>query len=55
MLLFVHNIKKRQPVILHEENRKNWFDSGLDFQKVLDESFNFRLKNQVVISPLKYN
>ena len=55
MMSKIHNIKKRQPVILHEENRKNWFDSGLDFQKILDESFNFILKNQVVLSPLKHD
>ena len=55
MMSKIHNIKKRQPVVLHKENRENWFNSELDFQKILDESFNIVLKTKIIESPLKYN
>ena len=55
MMAKIHNIKKRQPVILHKENRENWFKSKLDFQYLLNESFNIALKNKVIESPLKNN
>ena len=53
MMAKIHNIKKRQPVILNKENRNKWFDSGLNYEKILDESFNIRLTNKIVESPLK--
>jgi putative SOS response-associated peptidase YedK len=49
----IHNIKKRQPVILHNHNHDNWLNSGLDFQNILDESFNIKLQHKVIESPLK--
>ena len=55
MMSKIHNIKKRQPVVLHKKNRENWFNSELDFQKILDESFNIGLKTKIIESPLKYN
>ena len=55
MMAKIHNIKKRQPVILLEENRDKWFNSGLNYEKILDESFNIRLINKIVESPLKNN
>ena len=53
IMSIIHNVKKRQPVILHEENRYNWFNSGLDFKNIMDKSFNILLKNKVITSPLK--
>jgi len=53
MMSRIHNVKKRQPVILHRENRDNWINSGLDFEKIMDKSFNILLKNKVITSPLK--
>ena len=53
MMAKIHNIKKRQPVILLKENRDKWFNSGLNYEKILDESFNIRLINKIVESPLK--
>ena len=55
MISKIHNVKKRQPVILHKESRDNWINSGLDFKKIMDKSFNIRLKNKVITSPLKSN
>ena len=55
MMSKIHNVKKRQPVILHKENRDKWINSGLDFETIMDRSFNIRLKNEIVTSPLKYN
>ena len=53
MMAKIHNIKKRQPVILLKENRDKWFNSGLNYEKILDESFKIRLTNKIVESPLK--
>ena len=53
MMAKIHNIKKRQPVILHKENRDKWFNSGLNYEKILNESFNIRLTNKIIESPLK--
>ena len=53
MMAKIHNIQKRQPVILLKENRDKWFNSGLNYEKILDESFNIRLINKIVESPLK--
>ena len=53
MMEKIHNIKKRQPVILIKENRNKWFDSGLNYEQILDDSFNIRLINKLVESPLK--
>ena len=50
----IHNVKKRQPVILHRRNRYKWFDSKLNYKNILHESFNIRLTNKVIESPLKY-
>ena len=55
MMSKIHNVKKRQPAILHKENRDNWINSRLDFETIINRSFNIRLKNQIVTSPLKYN
>ncbi len=51
----IHNIKKRQPVIITMKNRINWFNSGLDYDYILKDSFNIELNNKIVESPLKYN
>ena len=49
----IHNVKKRQPVILHQHNQINWLNSKLDYQNILDESFNIELKCKMIESPLK--
>ena len=50
----IHNVKNRQPVILHEGNRYKWLDAGLNYNKIFDESFNIRITNKIIKSPLKY-
>ena len=53
MMSKIHNIKKRQPVILHKHNHENWFNSGLYFHNILDDSFNIKLQHKMIESPLK--
>ena len=55
MMAKIHNIKKRQPVILLKENRFKWLDSGMNYENILDQSFNIKLINKIVESPLKNN
>ena len=55
MMSKIHNVKKRQPAILHKNNRENWINSGLDFETIMDKSFNILLKNKIIASPLKSN
>ena len=55
MMSRIHNVKKRQPAILHKENRDNWINSGLNFGTIMDKSFNIILKNKIIESPLKSN
>ena len=55
MMSKIHNIKKRQPVIVDKKNQSDWFASDLDFQKILDKSFAVILKSKVIQSPLKNN
>ena len=52
MMEKIHNTRKRQPVIIHKENRDKWFDSGLDYQQILEESYDIILSNQIIDSPL---
>tara|TARA_B100001029_G_C15019827_1_gene429785 strand:- start:375 stop:1025 length:651 start_codon:yes stop_codon:yes gene_type:complete len=49
----IHNIKKRQPVILHSHNQGKWLDSELNFQDIINESFNIKINYEKVHSPLK--
>ena len=53
MMEKIHNIKKRQPIIIHRENREKWFDSKLNYETILDASLNISLKNKIIDSPLK--
>ena len=53
MMSKIHNIKKRQPVILHKHNHENWLNSEVYFQNILDESFNIKLQYNMIESPLK--
>ena len=55
MMAKIHNIKKRQPIILLQENQNKWFNSGLNYEKIFNESFNIKLINKIVESPLKNN
>ena len=38
-----------------KENRDKWFNSDLNYKKILDESLNIRLINKIVESPFKNN
>ena len=49
----IHNINKRQPIIIHKNNREKWFDSQLNYDKILDDSFNFILNSKIIDSPFK--
>jgi len=49
----IHNLKKRQPIIIHKNYREKWFDSRLNYDKILDVSFNFILTSKIIDSPLK--
>ena len=53
MMEKIHNIKKRQPIIIHRENREKWFDSQLNYETILDESLNINLKSKIINSPLE--
>ena len=53
MMSRIHNIKKRQPIILHKENRMKWFDSQQNYESILDSSYNISLTSKIVKSPLK--
>ena len=53
MMEKIHNIKKRQPIIIHKENREKWFDSQLNYETILDASLNISLKSRIIVSPLK--
>ena len=48
----IHNIKKRQPVVLHKHNHEKWLNSCLDYIGILKESYNIVLNNKIVKSPL---
>ena len=49
----IHNVKKRQPVILHKHNQSKWLTCGLEYKEIFNESFNISLKHKIVNSPLK--
>jgi len=49
----IHNIKKRQPVILNQENQGKWLGSGLSYDHILDAAQNISLIAKIVKSPLK--
>ncbi len=51
----IHNIKKRQPVLIDKNDRMKWIDSGKKFENILNRSFSNKLKNQIVRSPLINN
>ena len=53
MMAKIHNIKKRQPVILNQEYQEEWLDSNVEYEHILSTSFNVDLNSQVVESPLK--
>lgn len=55
MMANIHNIKKRQPVILDRECQGEWLKSNLDYDHILNVAYNIDLTSQIVESPLKQN
>ncbi|MBC8310720.1 MAG: SOS response-associated peptidase [Candidatus Marinimicrobia bacterium] len=54
MMAEIHNIKKRQPVILSKDHQNEWLNNKIKYEHILDASFKVDLNSQVVKSPLKY-
>ena len=50
----IHNIKKRQPVMLNPEDQNKWLGAGLNYDHILDGAQNIDLTAKIVTSPLKY-
>jgi putative SOS response-associated peptidase YedK len=50
----IHNIKKRQPVILNPEDQNKWLGAGLNYDHILDGAQSIDLTAKIVTSPLKY-
>jgi putative SOS response-associated peptidase YedK len=50
---FIHNIKKRQPVVLNKKNREAWLDSRLNYSHILKDSYNTNFNYKIVQSPIK--
>jgi len=53
MMAEIHNIKKRQPVILNQENQGKWLGPRLSYDHILDTAQNISLIAKIVKSPLK--
>ena len=49
----IHNVKKRQPVILVQEQHHEWLDAGMQYNHILGTSYNIDLRSMLVESPLK--
>ncbi len=49
----IHNIKKRQPVVISNENRKHWLGTQFEIAALLQSSFSQTFKSVEVTSPLK--
>ena len=50
---FIHNIKKRQPVILNKSHRNLWLNSKHEFSNILNDSYHTNFNYRIVKSPLK--
>jgi len=53
MIAKIHNIKKRQPVILDSKHLSGWLDSSTDYKNILENSYNTDFKSKIINSPLK--
>ncbi len=53
MMAKIHNIKKRQPVVLSENIQQPWLNKTMGFEDVLESSYKQVLKTEIVESPLK--
>ncbi len=53
MMAKIHNIKKRQPVILSSDIASQWLSKDVEFEHILNNAFNIDLKSDIVRSPLK--
>ena len=49
----IHNIKKRQPVILRGNHQNDWLQSNQDFESLLKATQQINLTSKIVASPLK--
>lgn len=52
MMAKIHNIKKRQPVIINPKQYEMWLKSNIEYDNILDMSFNVELNSKIVDSPL---
>ena len=52
MMEKIHNIKKRQPVIIKNQYRDEWFNSKLSYSSIIDDCSSISLSNTIVKSPL---
>tara|TARA_B100001250_G_scaffold391968_1_gene393358 strand:- start:4163 stop:4810 length:648 start_codon:yes stop_codon:yes gene_type:complete len=50
---FIHNIKKRQPVVLNKIHRNLWLNSQHNFSNILNSSYDTNFNYRIVKSPLK--
>ena len=53
MMAKIHNIKRRQPVILSKDETGKWLNKDIEFEHILNNAFNVDLKSEIVRSPLK--
>ena len=53
MMTKIHNIKRRQPVVLSENIQQKWLNKTMGFKDVLDSSYKQILKTKIVDSPLE--
>ncbi|MBT7376794.1 MAG: hypothetical protein HN820_01410, partial [Candidatus Marinimicrobia bacterium] len=53
MMAEIHNIKKRQPVILEGNRQYEWLKSSQDYGYLLDVAQNISLTAKIIESPLK--
>ena len=49
----IHNIKKRQPIILRGNHQNDWLQSNQDFESLLKATQQINLTSKIVASPLK--
>ena len=53
MMAEIHNIKKRQPVILVGNHQTEWLKSNQNYVPILDAAHNISLTAKIIKSPLK--
>ena len=53
MMAKIHNIKKRQPVILEGNHQNDWLKSNQNYDPILEDAHNISLASKIIKSPLK--